>query len=281
MEKSSLDVWTAIVSEATAATLEKLSKSIDFANPPEFYSYALQQWELLQKKSEDSTWDLLADAQIILRAIGHPSVLDLADATKLAQLALQTDPLLDTKLLRRLLSNRIWPEEVPAEEVLRVLAILETLEDPQRLSMTLLKFVKFPDRRVKSKVAKLLGKVTDNMDVLEELFSAADSRIRANVIQGIASRADLAPFQKLIERGCKDQNSRVSAFALAIKARQGHTGSKALLKMRLNAKTEEVKDVAHFAASMVGLSDVVGVAQPAVATAVEEVDQQAETHPNQ
>ncbi|MBM3848557.1 MAG: hypothetical protein FJ405_20020, partial [Verrucomicrobia bacterium] len=263
MAQSPLDVWTAIVSQATPTTLEKLSKFVDFAEPPEFFDYAQTQWNLQQQRNPDSTWELLVDGQLIFSAVGHPSVLNLKEATVLARIAMTGDPLFTTKLLRRLLANRIWPEEVPADEMLRALSILEALEDPQRLAMTLLKFSKFPCRMVQSKVAKLLGRVSDSIDVLEELFQVPDARVRANLLQGIAQRDDLEPFRAMIDRGCKDQNTRVSAFALAIKARTGHGGSKALLKMRLNAKTGDVRDVAHFASSIVGLADLVGGAEPA------------------
>ena len=278
MEISHLDVWTAVVSEATPTTLEKLGGIIDFGDPPEFLSFVDQQWELHRAGQEKGGWDLLMDGQIILRAVGHPSVLSLADAFRLCENALQTDPLFDTKLLRRLLANRLWPEEVPADEALRALEILERLAEPQRHAMTLLKFTKFPEVRVKSKVAKILGRTADSIDVVEELFQSPDARVRANLIDGVSHRKEIGVFQTFVERGVKDQNHRVSSFALAVKSRQGHAGSKALLRLRANSKTEILRDTAEYADSTVNGSTV--VAEAAVVAAIPEVNSQAEAHPD-
>lgn len=278
METSHLDVWTAVVSEATPTTLEKLGKVIDFSDPPEFLSFVNKQWDLYKTASDKCGWDLLMDGQIILRAVGHPAVLSVEDAYRLSEYAMANDPLFDTKLLRRLLANRLWPEEVPADEVLRALEILSRLADPQRLAMTLLKFSKFPDRRVQSKVAKILGRTVESMDVVEDLFQNPDPRVRANLLEGISLRKEIGLFQAYIERGLKDQNHRVSSFALAIKSRQGHAGSKALMRLRGNSKSEMLRKSAEYADSIVNGSSV--VAEVAVVPAVAEVDSQTEAHPD-
>ena len=279
METSHLDVWTAVVSEATPATLEKLGKLIDFADPPEFLSFVSKQWESFKSAGDKSGWELLIDGQIILRAVGHPGVLAINEASRLSEYALESDPLFDTKLLRRLLANRLWPEEVPADEVLRALEILGRLAYPQRLAMTLLKFSKFPDRRVQSKVAKILGHSVESTDVVEELFQNPDARVRANLLEGIAHRQEIGAFQAFIERGVKDQNHRVSSFALAIKGRQGHAGSRALIRLRGNSKTEVLRKTVEYADSIVNGSSV--VAEPAMVAAVAEVDGKAEPHPDE
>jgi hypothetical protein len=278
METSHLDVWTAVVSEASPTTLDKLGNLIDFADPPEFLSFVKQQWELFKNQNDKFGWDLLMDGQIILRAVGHPGVLSIDDACQLSGHALENDPLFDTKLLRRLLANRLWPEEVPADEVLRVLEILSRLADPQRLAMTLLKFSKFPNRRVQSKVAKILGRTVESIDVVEELFQSPDPRVRANLLEGISQRREIGLFQSFVERGIKDQHHRVSSFALAIKGRQGHAGSKALLRLRGNSKTETLKKTAEYADAIVNGSTT--VSEAAVVPAVAEVDSQPEPHPD-
>lgn len=278
MGTSHLDVWTAVVSEATPSTLERLGAVIDFADPPDFLTFADKQWELYESGVDRFGWELLVDGQIILRAVGHPTLLAVGDAVRLSEFALKNDALFDTKLLRRLLANRLWPEEVPAEEVLRTLEILESLADPLRLAMSLLKFSKFPDRRVQSKVAKILGRTVDSTDVLEELFANADARIRANLLEGIARRPAIGEFESFIERGVKDQNHRVSSLALAVKARQGHAGSKALIRLRANSKTEILSRAAAIADRIANESAV--VAETAMVTAVAEVDGETQSHPD-
>jgi hypothetical protein len=225
------------------------------------------------------------DGQIMLRIVGTPDVLELNKAITLTQYALQVDPLFDSKLLRRLLANRLWPEEVPSDEVMRTLEVLERLNDPHRLSMTLLKFSKFPDRYVQSKVAKLLGRCVESREVMEDLLTNPDARVRANLLEGLCRRENINPFRDMIERAAVDQNQRVSSLALALKSRLGHSGSMALLKMRSNSKVDGTRRSAEFALKVASghfnpyektaESAAAVSTEPAVAAAVNEVNQQA------
>jgi hypothetical protein len=286
MDFSTIDSWTVVVSESQPSSIEKLGNLIDFGNPPAFFDFADRQWQR-RGDGDASGWDLLMDGQFILRAVGHPGVLSLKQALILMGYALQVDTLFDTKLLRRLLAQRLWPEEVPSDEVMRTLEVLETLDEPQRLSMTLLKFSKFPDRRVQSKVAKILGRCIDSVEVMDELFSNPDGRVRANLIEGISRRNSVEILLPLIERATRDQHTRVSSLALALRARTGHSGASALIKMRANSKMNDIRKSAEAAQRiasggktpldpiepLAGNVDPLGVVdgQPAVAPAVEEV----------
>ena len=246
MDANPLDSWTAVVSESSPTVIDKLSKLIDFGDPPDLFEFVCQQWEQ-RVNGVLGTWELLMEGQFILRAVGHPAVLTVKQAVKLTKLALQDDVLFDTKLLRRLLAHRLWPEEVPADEVIRTLGVLESLDDPHRLSMTLLTFSKFPDPRVQSKVAKILGRCVESVDVMDELFKNRDGRVRANLLEGLGRREHIDPYLPLIERATRDQHTRVSSIALAIRARLGHGGSDALVRMRSNSKMREIRRSAEFA----------------------------------
>lgn len=286
MGASIIDSWTVVVSESIPTFIEKLGTLIDFSNPPQFHVFANRQWE--RRREGDSTgWDLLIEGQFLLRAIGHPGVLSLGQALTLMDYALEVDSLFDTKLLRRLLAHRLWPEEVPSDEVMRTLEVLESIEEPQRLSMTLLKFSKFPDRRVQSKVAKILGRCIDSVEVMDELFQNPDGRVRANLMEGISRRPCVVNFLPLIVRATRDQHTRVSSLALALRARAGHTGASALIKIRENSKMPDIRKSAEAAqrltarqpllhnqpSGLAGDVDPLGVVegQPAVAAAVEEI----------
>lgn len=286
MDFSTIDSRTVVVSESQPSSIEKLGALIDFGNPPAFFDFADRQWH--RRKEGDATgWDLLMDGHFILRAVAYPGVLSLKQALVLMGYALQVDTLFDTKMLRRLLAHRLWPEEVPSDKVMRTLEVLETIDEPQRLSMTLLKFSKFPDRRVQSKVAKILGRCIDSIDVMDELFTNPDGRVRANLIEGISRRDSVDNFLPLIERATLDQHTRVSSLALALRARAGHGGATALIKMRANSKMKEIRKSAEAAQRiasadktpldpiepLAGDVDALGVVdrQAAVGAAVEEV----------
>lgn len=288
MDLNRLDSWTAVVSESSPSSIERLGMIVDFANPPDFYDFVARQW---QKRSngEPKGWDILMDGQFILRAVGLPSILSLKQALTVTGYAQQCDPLFDSKLLRRLLAHRLWPEEIPVDEVMRTLDILETLNETHRLAMTLLRFSKFPHKHVQSKVARILGRCVDNVSVIEEIYENPDGRVRANLIEGISQRDSVDPFMPLIERATADQHTRVSSLALALRARAGHTGSSALIRLRANSKMDPIRKSAEIAqriaagelpnrdSSGVVASATLGVvdAEPAMAAAVKEVDSQA------
>ncbi len=274
-----------MVSESSPSSIERLGMMVDFANPPDFYEFVARQWE--RRTTGDSKgWDILMDGQFILRAVGLPSILSLKQALTVTGYAQQCDPLFDSKLLRRLLAHRLWPEEIPVDEVMRTLDVLETLNETHRLAMTLLRFSKFPHKHVQSKVARILGRCVDNVSVIEEIYENPDGRVRANLIEGISQRDSVEPFMPLIERATSDQHTRVSSLALALRARAGHTGSGALIRLRANSKMVPIRKSAEIAQRIAAgelpnrdsrgsdASVALGVvdAEPAMAAAVKEVD---------
>ena len=234
------------MSEASAKSIEKLGKLIDLSDPPDFFEFACRHWEL-RNEPGPWAWDILMECQFIVRAVGHPDALTLDQALTLTQFAMQFDPLFDTKLLCRLIVYRVFPEEVPSAEVMRTLAILETLNGPRRLSTILHKFSKFPDKRVQSKVAKILGRCVENLEVMRELFQNPDARVRANLLEGLSRKSSSRGFQAIMELGIRDQNIRVSSFALAISGRDGNAGAAALIKMRLKSKMDHIRKSAEYA----------------------------------
>jgi len=69
METRHLDVWTAVVLEATPNTLERLGDVIDLANPPDFLSFVCRHWEIYKSVADKSGGGLLIDDKIILRPV--------------------------------------------------------------------------------------------------------------------------------------------------------------------------------------------------------------------
>jgi hypothetical protein len=96
-------------------------------------------------------------------------------------------------------------------------------------------------------VAKILGRSIESVEVMDELFNNRDGRVRANLLEGVGKRDSLERFLPLVERATRDQHTRVSSIALAIRARLGHAGSAALIKMRTNSKMSTISESARFA----------------------------------
>lgn len=288
--RSNAENWTSVLSGCATSASRQLEAWINLADPPDLFTYLMT---TLQTDTEGQA-EFLLEAHIVSRALLEPEVLTDAQAGEVMAIAMAKDSLFDMKLLQRLLSQRAWPAEVPYSEIQRCLLLVEDAPEPNRITVTLLKFSRHPDVRVRSKAAKLLGRHLSSVDKIEELYQSPNERVRANLIEGIARRKDIEPFMPLVERAAQDPSNRVSTMALAILARRGHKMSQTLLAMRRRSKVEAIswaanfahevlvrpfqaEDLGNLASALGGGGDV----QPAMVPAVAEVDGQAESHPEQ
>jgi hypothetical protein len=230
MPTHTVEAWRAALAAATPQVGERLQKYVNLAHPPELADFVMQHARAIAAAgstdaSPDSprivdqdalaTWNLLLDGKIVLFVCSSPGLLNDEQAIELANIALTSDEMFDTKLLRRMLDQRLWPEEVPLEEVMRTLVIVESLPTAGRLAMMLLRFSKHPHPWIQSKTSKILGRCLESAEVVEDLFENADPRVRANLIEGVSLRERQPSFLPLVEKACRDQHHRVSSIALA------------------------------------------------------------------
>ena len=271
----------------------QLDAWIGLSHPPELFEYLST--TIQENHSEQA--DFLVEGHVISRALLDPHALTAEQAKILMSLTMAHDSSYDTKLLQRLLSGRAWPAEVPVAEIQRCLELVEDTPDPNRISVTLLKFARHPDLRVQSKAAKILGRHMQNVSKIEELYLNPSERVRANLIEGIARRTDTETLMPLVERAAKDPSSRVSTMALAILARRGHKMSQTLLAMRRRSKEERISWAANFAheafvrpfqtedlgalASALARSSNGDSPQPTMVPTVAEINGQSESHPDE
>lgn len=290
---TNLENWTSVMAGCATSVARQLDSWIGLSHPPDLFEYLST--TIQQGHTEQA--DFLVEGHVIARALLDPEALSEDQAKTLLGLTMAHDSFYDTKLLQRLLSGREWPTEVPIVEIQRCLALVEDTPDPNRISVTLLKFARHPDIRVQSKAAKLLGRFMLNVSKIEELYLNPSERIRANLIEGIARRPDPESLMPLVDQAAKDPSSRVSTMALAILARRGHKMSQTLLAMRRRSKEESISWAANFAheafvrpfqtedlgalATALARSNNGDRPQPAVMPAVAKVDGQAESHPDE
>lgn len=293
MSVNASDGFTIAFSDAPPALLAKLEAIAAKHKEASFFEFVRLQWEARAEEGAMG-WSTLMDGEFLLRALTYPEVLTLPHAIDLTRLALAEDTLFDTKLMRHILNHPLWPDQFPVSRIMRTLEILDDFDEPHRLAMPLLKLSKFPDNHIQSKVAKILGRVIDSPEVIEELFQNEDSRVRANLLEGIARRDDFAVFLPMIERAAQDPSTRVSSLALALRARAGHAGAGALIKIRSKAPLPQIRRSAEFAnriangetaypqevlnPDLASLARAVD-AEPAMAAPIEEVHSQSDSHP--
>jgi len=276
--------WALVVAELAHPVVSRLRQIVDLAAPPPLFDFALEQW-YNRNEPGNQAWEILFESDVILLSVALPEALTLQQSRTLFDCAAMADPLFDTRLLRRLLSQQRWPDRVPEPEIMRTLELIESQPDNRRLSIPLLKLSKHPNVRVQSKVAKILGRCMESIEVIEELFASPDGRVRANLIEGVGRRDSLDGLYPLIERAAADQNARVSSMALALRARGGHSGSGALIRIRGKSMTDSVRRSAEVAERLAaglparpdaaaGLASLSGVvdAKAAMAAPIEEVD---------
>lgn len=285
--RSHAENWASVLSVCASSAGRQMETWISLSEPPDVFEHLIT---TLQSDTEGQA-EFLLESHIVARALLEPEVLLDPQAQQLMSIAITRDSLFDMKLLQRLLAQRAWPAEVPYAEIQRCLHLVEDAPDPNRITVTLLKFTRHPDVRVQSKAAKLLGRHLSSMDKIEELYQSPNERVRANLIEGIARRKDIENLMPLVERAAQDPSNRVSTMALAILARRGHKMSQTLLTMRRRSKVESISWAANFAhevlvrpfqaedlGNLASALDGMSV-EPAVVPTVAEVDSEAETHP--
>ncbi len=290
---TNVENWASVMAGCATSVARQLDSWIGLSHPPELFDYLLA--TIQQGHSEQA--DFLVEGHVISRALLDPHALSEEQAKTLMGFTMAHDSSYDTKLLQRLLSGRAWPAEVPFPEIQRCLTLVEDTSDPNRISVTLLKFARHPDIRVQSKAVKLLGRYMQNVSKIEELYLNPSERVRANLIEGIAHRSDPDGLMTLVEQAAKDPSSRVSTMALAILARRGHKMSQTLLAMRRRSKEDRISWAANFAheafvrpfqtENLGALATALSRAsngdspQPAVVPTVAEVYGQPKSHPDE
>ena len=167
----------------------------------------------------------LMDTGLVARAVSDPHILALPDAVRLARAAARLDNRLDDKLMTRLTgSTRVWPGGVPEIEIAHVLEVIDQISDCRRLVMPLMKFLKLPQKQLRSKAAKLIARASQNAGWAETVLKDSDPRVRANLIDGIAFQNG-PQIDILLRHAAQDPNHRVAVTALLGLCQRGDQSS--------------------------------------------------------
>ncbi len=201
----------------------------------------------------------LMESGLVAGAVSGPQILALPDAVRLARAAAKLDDRLDDKLMTRLTGPpRAWPAGVPETEIAHVLEVIDEISDCRRLVMPLMKFLKLPQKQLRSKAAKLIARASRNADWAETVLKDADPRVRANLIDGIALQ-DGPQIEVLLREAATDPHHRVAVTALLGLCQRGDQSScEQIRRLALEG------DDAHRAAAVWALRQL----QPANAIAV-------------
>jgi len=131
---------------------------------------------------------------------------DLRQACRVTKIALEEDPDFDRKLLNLVKSGTAGPDQV-----IRVLAVLESVCPPQRLLGHILG-LKVAEGRVRSKLTLMIGRLSGDPAWLRRQLEDENPRVRANAIEGLWDLRTKG-LDELLRASLRDPHNRVAANA--------------------------------------------------------------------
>jgi HEAT repeats len=132
---------------------------------------------------------------------------------KVCQALKEIDDLLDLRLARLVPGRRADDYELPREVVLRLLDVLHAISSGPRLVQVLGHLTNYPDERIASKAAMLVGHRVRSAAWLHDHFQTTDARVRASVVEGLWG-VDTLSARKCLRDSLNDSNNRVVGNAL-------------------------------------------------------------------
>lgn len=102
-----------------------------------------------------------------------------------------------------------------------LLDVIAAIDDVGRTNSLLVRFLRSPNPKVRSRVAESLLKITKSAETAASLLTDPDDRVRANVIEGLWAQAHSAPVQQLLREHAGSPVPRVALNALVGLCRGG------------------------------------------------------------
>lgn len=146
--------------------------------------------------------------------------LTLQEAVSLGRIAMQTDPMMDVNLARKLADSVALG--VPVSNADRLLNVLGEISPGDRIAGSLMRLLRRSDPALHSKAVLLIGRGNRSVKWVLSRLANADPRIRANAIEALWG-VDTAEARSLLRVASRDSNNRVAGNALYALYRLGDT----------------------------------------------------------
>ena len=144
----------------------------------------------------------------------NPALISLEDDVAIARVVMESEPLLDVKLARRITDSRLrGSEKIDNTVALRILEVLAIITDGTRILPMLIQVLREPDPRLRSKAALLVGRTNKNAQWVEQVLQQPDARVRANSIEALWG-VDTEAVRAVLRGALRDSNNRVIGNAL-------------------------------------------------------------------
>jgi hypothetical protein len=179
---------------------------------------------------------LMFSGNVLIDALIDTRILGLEAATALAQNLATAEPLLDARLVNRIMTKAAGDiRMVGVETALRVLALAGAISDCSRLSSYLVQLMRHPSSHVRSKATLLLGRANLNLSRIKGFLASDDARVRANAVESLWGLRSLEVLGVLRDAS-KDKHGRVAINALVGLCKAGERDAYEHLK-RMGAST--------------------------------------------
>ncbi len=198
-------------------------RQLQASDPPGFVLAAVKLLTSTEEKSPGVQYvaGLMFQSNLLIDALLDKRILAQEAAIALARNLATAEPLLDVRLVRKMLANAGGDiGAVKAEAALRVLALVEAISDCQRLSSYFVQLMRHPSAQVRSKVALLLGRSNLNLNRIKIFLTSGDARLRANAVESLWGHRDRGVVAILWDAS-KDEHRRVAINALVGLCRAG------------------------------------------------------------
>lgn len=217
--------------------------------PGKFYAASLQVLKASgASPGQDYLISLLLENDLLSIALADPDAFSTQTAVALAKNLHRMDPHLDAKLMRKMFrEDGSCATDFDPISGYRILEVIDAISDGTRLVPGLMKLLRHKDKKLQSKAALLLARAHHNPEWFQGQLTHADSRVRANVIEGLLHTI---PSQKQIEslwNAASDGNHRVCTTALLVLLKNGQPEAADKLENLANHPLENFRTAAAWA----------------------------------
>jgi hypothetical protein len=175
---------------------------------------------------------LLLFNDLIFAPLANPGIFSLEQATAVAKQLLKIEPLLDVKMVRRLLESTATQDEAQKRVLdtigVRVLEIMAAISDGARLLPQMTRLSRHSNLKIRSKAALLVGRSNKNCRWVQQCLEEADPRVRANAVESLWD-VNSVEAKSIFWAAINDPDSRVIGNALLGLFRLGDSASLPLI----------------------------------------------------
>ena len=171
---------------------------------------------------------LLLLNDLILTPLIDPAIFSFDEAIAIARQLVKIEPILDIKMMRRLLESRGNTDDlykrVDNTKGIRLLEIMAAVSDGARILPVMSQLLRHSNPKIRSKAALLVGRTNKNCKWVEQRLGESDPRVRANAVESLWGLE--SPDAKSVFWGAvNDPDNRVAGNALMGLYRLGEPAS--------------------------------------------------------